>query len=55
MCRNTCHYDSEIRHDKNIKGIFIEENEHEIAQYADNTEIMLEGDKNSRETTVKNH
>ena len=42
-----------IREDKNIKGISIGETEHEISQYTDDTEIMLEGDRNSFERTVK--
>ena len=42
-----------IRDDKNIKGISIGETEHEISQYTDDTEIMLEGDRNSFERTLK--
>ena len=42
-----------IREDKSIKGISIGETEHKISQYADDTEIMLEGDINSFERTIK--
>ena len=42
-----------IREDKNIKSISIGETEHKISQYADDTEILLEGDRNSFERTVQ--
>ena len=42
-----------IRQNKNIIGILLGEIEYRISQYADDTEIMLEGDKNSSEETVK--
>ena len=38
-----------IREDEIIKGISIGETEHKISKYADDTEIMLEGDRNSFE------
>ena len=42
-----------FRQNKIIKGIFIGETEYKISQYADDTEITLEGNKNSFEETVK--
>ena len=42
-----------IREDKNINGISIGETEHKISQCADDTEITLEGDRNSFERTIK--
>ena len=42
-----------IRQNKHIKGIFKGETEYKISQYADDTEITLEGDTNSFEETVK--
>ena len=42
-----------IRRNNIIKGISIGETEHKISQYADNTEMMLEGDEKSFEIIVK--
>ena len=39
-----------IREDNNIKGIKIEDSEHKISQFADDTCFTLEGDKRSFET-----
>ena len=42
-----------IRQSKNITGISIEETENKISQHTDDTEIMLEGDKNSFEGIIQ--
>ena len=42
-----------ISQHKNVKGIFVEETEHKISQYVDDTEIMLEGDNNSYQETIQ--
>ena len=45
MCRDTCHYDqTKLAYKRYL---------YKISQYADDTEITLEGDKNSFEETVK--
>ena len=41
------------RENKDIKGIFINDVEHKLSQYADDTEFILEGDKKSFETCIE--
>lgn len=43
-----------IRENKNIRGIRVKESENKIAQYADDTELMLEGDQKSFEEAISN-
>ena len=40
------------RQNKNIKGIQDNDTENKISQYADDTELLLEGDRNSFEEAV---
>ena len=42
-----------IRQNKNVKVTVIGETEHKILHYADDTEIILEGGKNSFEETIQ--
>ena len=41
-----------IRRNKEIKGIIIDKTEFKLSQYADDTEILLEGDENSFKETI---
>ena len=41
-----------VRENKDIQGIFINNVEHKIAQYADDTEFLLQGDRRSFETCI---
>ena len=41
-----------IRENKHIKGIFVNNVEHKLSQYADDTEFLLAGDRESSETCI---
>ena len=41
-----------IRENKHIKGIFVNNVEHKLSQYADDTEFLLAGDRESFETCI---
>ena len=41
-----------IRENKDIKGIFVNNVEHKLSQYADDTEFLLAGDRESFETCI---
>ena len=41
-----------IRENKHIKGIFVNNDEHKLSQYADDTEFLLAGDRESFETCI---
>ena len=42
-----------IRKNQKINGVVISETEHKISQYADDTESLSNGDKNSFEEAMK--
>ena len=42
-----------IRENKEIKGIIVNNVEHKLSQYADDTEFLLHGDKKSFETCIE--
>ena len=42
-----------IRENKDIQGIMVNNIEHKISQYADDTEFLLQGDRRSFETCIQ--